>query len=72
MRERIATIDRERIATTEVRRQMVGDVGIDLLAGPNEALVLADETADRNSSRPTSWRRQNTIPLRTLSPKHGQ
>jgi len=52
----------ERIATTEVKRQVVGDVGIDLLAGPNEALVLADETADRNSSRPTSWRRRNTVP----------
>lgn len=31
---------------TEAKRQMFGIVGIDLLAGPSEVLVLADETAD--------------------------
>ena len=30
----------------EAKRQMFGDVGIDLLAGPTEILVIADETAD--------------------------
>ncbi len=31
---------------TEAKRQVAGDVGIDMLAGPTEVLVLADETAD--------------------------
>jgi histidinol dehydrogenase len=30
---------------TEAKRQVFGDVGIDLLAGPSELVVLADETA---------------------------
>jgi sulfopropanediol 3-dehydrogenase len=30
----------------EAKRQLFGDVGIDLLAGPTEILVVADETAD--------------------------
>ncbi|MBO9394046.1 histidinol dehydrogenase [Caldilinea sp.] len=30
----------------EAKRQLFGDVGIDLLAGPTEVLVIADETAD--------------------------
>jgi sulfopropanediol 3-dehydrogenase len=30
----------------EAKRQLFGRVGIDLLAGPTEALVIADETAD--------------------------
>ena len=30
----------------EAKRQLFGDVGIDLLAGPTEILVIADETAD--------------------------
>lgn len=31
---------------TEAKRQVLGDVGIDSLAGPSEVLILADETAD--------------------------
>ena len=31
---------------TEAKRQLFGHVGIDLLAGPTEVLVIADETAD--------------------------
>ncbi len=31
---------------TEAKRQLYGRVGIDLLAGPTEVLVIADETAD--------------------------
>ena len=31
---------------TEAKRQVAGDVGIDMLAGPTEVLVIADETAD--------------------------
>jgi histidinol dehydrogenase/sulfopropanediol 3-dehydrogenase len=34
------------IFVTEAKRQVFGRVGIDLLAGPSEILVLADETAD--------------------------
>ncbi|MFZ7101182.1 MAG: histidinol dehydrogenase [Peptococcaceae bacterium] len=30
----------------EAKRQLFGEVGIDLFAGPSEALVIADETAD--------------------------
>lgn len=30
---------------TEAKRQVLGDVGIDSLAGPSEVLILADETA---------------------------
>ncbi|MBS1679014.1 MAG: histidinol dehydrogenase [Actinobacteria bacterium] len=30
----------------EAKRQLYGEVGIDLLAGPTEVLVIADETAD--------------------------
>jgi len=31
---------------TEAKRQVAGEVGIDMLAGPTEILVIADETAD--------------------------
>ncbi|HEX9703958.1 MAG TPA: histidinol dehydrogenase [Gemmatimonadales bacterium] len=31
---------------TEAKRQVVGHVGIDMLAGPTEVLVIADDTAD--------------------------
>ena len=31
---------------TEAKRQVMGDVGIDSLAGPSEVLILADHTAD--------------------------
>jgi histidinol dehydrogenase/sulfopropanediol 3-dehydrogenase len=34
------------IFVTEAKRQLFGKVGIDLLAGPSEILVLADESAD--------------------------
>src|SRR5260370_31453082 len=30
----------------EAKRQLFGTVGIDLLAGPTEILIIADETAD--------------------------
>ena len=30
----------------EAKRQLFGEIGIDLLAGPTEILVIADETAD--------------------------
>ena len=30
----------------EAKRQLYGRVGIDLLAGPTEVLIVADETAD--------------------------
>jgi sulfopropanediol 3-dehydrogenase len=32
--------------TNEAKRQVFGEVGIDMLAGPSEILVLADETGD--------------------------
>src|ERR1700740_2873249 len=30
----------------EAKRQLLGRVGIDLLAGPTETLIIADDTAD--------------------------
>ena len=36
------------IYVSEAKRQLYGEVGIDLLAGPTEILVLVDETADPN------------------------
>jgi histidinol dehydrogenase/sulfopropanediol 3-dehydrogenase len=33
------------VYVTEAKRQVIGRVGIDLLAGPSEALIIADETA---------------------------
>jgi histidinol dehydrogenase/sulfopropanediol 3-dehydrogenase len=48
--EEIASVDMivgpGNIFVTEAKRQVFGEVGIDLLAGPSEILVLADETAD--------------------------
>lgn len=35
------------VYVAEAKRQLFGEVGIDLPAGPTEILVLADETADR-------------------------
>ena len=31
---------------TEAKKQVFGKVGIDMLAGPSEIMVVADETAD--------------------------
>jgi sulfopropanediol 3-dehydrogenase len=49
----------------EAKRQIFGTVGIDLLAGPTEILIIADETADaailaadllgQSEHGPTSW-----------------
>ena len=36
----------------EAKRQLFGRVGIDLLAGPTEILVIADETADAETWHP--------------------
>ena len=45
----------------EAKRQLFGDVGIDLLAGPTEILVIADETRRPASSwRPTCSARPST------------
>ena len=49
------------------KRLLVGHVAIDLLPGPSELLVLADETVTRNSSPPTCWRRPSTAPATSAS-----
>ncbi|MGI9647658.1 MAG: histidinol dehydrogenase, partial [Acidimicrobiia bacterium] len=36
------------VYVAEAKRQLFGTVGIDLLAGPTEIMVLADETADQS------------------------
>jgi histidinol dehydrogenase len=38
--------DKLPVSTAEAKRQIFGDVGIDLLAGPTEILIIADRTAD--------------------------
>ena len=49
---------------TEAKRQLFGRVGIDLLAGPSEITVIADDGADVSSSPPTSSARPSTGPRR--------
>ena len=44
----------------EAKRQLYGEVGIDLFAGPTEILVVADETPTRSSSRSTCSPRPST------------
>ena len=51
------------VYVAEAKRQLFGRVGIDLLAGPTEILVLIDETADPLSSPRISWVRPSTIPM---------
>jgi sulfopropanediol 3-dehydrogenase len=44
----------------EAKRQLFGRVGIDLFAGPTETMVIADETVDARSARPTCSGRPST------------
>ena len=37
---------RNEIFVAEAKRQLFGEIGIDLLAGPTEVLIVADEGAD--------------------------
>ena len=46
----------------EAKRQLFGRVGIDVLAGPSEVAVIADDTATRRWWRPTSSGRPSTAP----------
>jgi hypothetical protein len=39
----------------EAKRMLFGRVGIDMIAGPTDSLILADHTATRTWSPPTSW-----------------
>lgn len=50
---KVAGVERVTAYVAEAKRQLSGDVGIDLFAGPTEILVVADEHADRSSSRAT-------------------
>ena len=47
----------------EAKRQLFGEVGIDLFAGPTEVLIVADDTPIRSSSRSTCCPRPNTGPI---------
>ena len=49
------------------KRLVFGTVGIDMIAGPSEVLIIADGTAIPTGSPPTSWRRPSTIPRRSRS-----
>ena len=49
------------------KRIVFGKVGIDMIAGPSEVLVIADKDANPNGSPPTSWRRPSTTPRRRRS-----
>ncbi|SEB55432.1 histidinol dehydrogenase, partial [Streptomyces melanosporofaciens] len=61
---------------TEAKRQLFGRVGIDLLAGPSEVAVIADDSADPCGSRRTCWARparpQLAAALITTSEQQGR
>ena len=44
------------------KSRVFGDVGIDMVAGPSEVVVVADESADPDWWPPISSRRPSTIP----------
>ena len=44
------------------KRQVFGKVGIDMIAGPSEVLMLADGSANPDGSPPICWRRPSTTP----------
>ena len=44
------------------KRLVFGQVGIDMIAGPSEVLVIADAPAIPTGSPPTCWRRPSTTP----------
>ena len=44
----------------EAKRQLFGRVGIDLIAGPTETLIIADETLMARSALRTSWAKPST------------
>jgi histidinol dehydrogenase len=48
------------IFTTLAKKEVFGEVAIDLLAGPSEVLVLADDWHGRTWWRQTCWRRPST------------
>ena len=48
----------------EAKRQLFGEVGIDLVAGPTEALIVADEPPTPSSSPSTCSARPSTAPTR--------
>ena len=64
---------------TEAKRQLFGDVGIDLLAGPSELVVLADDSASamfiasdmlaqtEHDPKSMSWGGQNVFDIYTKS-----
>ena len=49
------------------KRQVFGTVGIDMIAGPSEVLVVADRPAIPTGSPPICWRRPSTTPPRNRS-----
>jgi histidinol dehydrogenase len=51
------------------KRQVFGKVGIDMIAGPSEVLVIADDTAIPTGSPPTCWPRPSTT-LGAVDPDH--
>ena len=48
----------------EAKRQLFGEVGIDLFAGPTEILIIADDTPTRSSWRSTCSARPSTARTR--------
>ena len=51
----------------EAKRQLFGRVGIDMIAGPSEIVVICDGRLIRAGSRSISCRRLNTMPMRRRS-----
>jgi hypothetical protein len=52
------------------KRQVFGTVGIDMIAGPSEVLVMADDNAIPTGSPPTCWRRPSTTKRCAIDPDH--
>jgi sulfopropanediol 3-dehydrogenase len=48
----------------EAKRILFGRVGIDMIAGPTDSLILADAHADPHVSPPTSWARPSMATTR--------
>ena len=49
------------------KRLVFGKVGIDMIAGPSEVLILADRSGNPTGSQPISWPRPSTTPARSRS-----
>ena len=50
----------------EAKRQLFGEIGIDLPAGPTEVLIVADQYADPSTIEPIFSLKRNKVRIRLL------